>query len=256
MSAAVVLIVLALVALAVLGWHTANQNRKRREQQLADAQAEARRWVERLGGQVLNLVGSNDSAKQALADAAERHTAATSQLDQARTADQCKLTTQTALEGLYYARAARTAMDMDPGPELPSLSEATGAGRVSEYREVEVEGQQQVASPHPSERTPHYYPGGRVSGRPVPEGWYSQPWWKGALVGGAAGVGSFLLMDALFSGMDGVPAEAAGMGGGDFAGDDFGGGDFDGGGFDGGDFGDPGGGFDFGGFGGLDDFDI
>jgi type II secretory pathway pseudopilin PulG len=255
-SGAVIIIVLALVALAALGWHTYNQNRKRREQELADAQAEARRWVERLGGQVLNLVGSTDSAKQALADAAERHTAASSQMEQARTAEQCKLTTQTALEGLYYARAARVAMDMDPGPELPSLSEATGAGRVSEYREVQVDGQQQVASPTPSERTPHYYPGGRVSGRPVPEGWYSQPWWKGALVGGAAGVGSFLLMDALFDGMDGVPAAAAG--GGDFGGFDGGGfdGGFDGGGFDGGGFdGFDGGDFDGGGFdfGGLDD---
>lgn len=261
MSVAVVLIVLALLALVVLAWHSARQARRRREQELEDARAEARRWVERLGGQVLNLVGSTDSAKQALADAAERHTAASSQMEQARTAEQTRLTTQTALEGLYYVRAARTAMDMDPGPELPDLSGRSGAGKVTEHREVEVEGQQQVASPNPSERTPHYYPGGRVGGRPVPEGWYSQPWWKTALIGGAAGMGSFMVMNALFSGMDGVPAEAAGMGGdvggGDFGGGDFGGGDFgggDGGDVGGGDFGDPGG-FDFGGF-DLGDFDV
>src|SRR5699024_3430341 len=115
--------------------------------------AEARRWVERLGGQVLHLVGTNDAAKQALADASERHTAATSQLEQATSTQQARLTTDTALEGLYYARAARTAMDMDPGPELPDTSGRARAGRVTEYREVEVEGQQQVASPSPTEQT-------------------------------------------------------------------------------------------------------
>jgi hypothetical protein len=87
----------------------------------------------------------------------------------------------------------------------------------------------------------------------VPSGWYSEPWWKTALVAGAWGVGSFLLFDAMFSGMDGSgyadgfhDAQALGGGdpGGDFGGDpgaDMGG---DGGGF---------GGFDFGGFGGGDD---
>lgn len=257
MTVAVVLIVLAVLALGFLAWHSSRQAARRREQELDDAKGEARRWVERLGGQVLNLVGSTESAKQALADAAERHTAASSQMDQARTAEQCRQTTQTALEGLYYVRAARTAMDMDPGPELPDLSGRSGAGKVTEYREVDVQGEQQVASPNPSEQTPHYYPGGRVAGRPVPEGWYNRPWWKTALVAGAWGAGSFLLMDAMFSGMSGVPAEATGMDGGGFDGAGFdGGGDFGGGDFGGGDFGDPGG-MDggFGDFGGGD-FDL
>lgn len=221
MDIAVVLIVLAIVVIAVATWWSYRKAAQHRQQELDDAKAEARRWVERLGGQVLNLVGTNDAAKQALADAAERHNAAGSQMEQASSAEQCRLTTQTALEGLYYVRAARTAMDMDPGPELPDLSGRQGAGKVTEYREVEVEGEQQVASPDPTERTPHYYPGGTVAGRPVPEGWYSRPWWKPALVAGAWGVGSFVLMSAMFGGMSGVPAEAAGMhdGGGDFGGD-------------------------------------
>lgn len=246
-----------------------------RQRELEDSQAEARRWVERLGGQVLNLVGTNEPSRQALADAAERYTAAGSQMDTARTAAQSHLVTQTAQEGLYYVRAARTAMDMDPGPELPRMAGQTDSGAVSEDREVEVEGHDYAASPRPSDRTPHYYPGGRVAGRPVPQGWYSEPWWKPALVAGAWGLGSVLLFSTMFAGMGGIASagaweqgydagqenatsgdgagdsgsDAGGDGGdgdgGDAGGGDVGGGDF--GGFGGGDFGGFGGG-DFGGF--------
>ncbi|MER5394852.1 hypothetical protein [Saccharopolyspora sp. NPDC002686] len=260
MSTAVLIIVIALVAIGAAVWWSRKKAVEHQQKQLADAKAEARRWVERLGGQVLNLIGTTEAAKQALADAAERHAAAVSQLEQATTEQQARLTTESALEGLYYVRAARIAMDMDPGPELPDLAGQSGAGKVTERREVEVEGRQQMASPDPSEQTPHYYPGGTVAGRPVPQGWYSEPWWKPALVAGAWGVGSFVLMSALFSGMSGVPAEAAYADGfqdgmaadnpGDPAGD-FG----DPGADPGADFGgDPGG--DFGGFGDFGDFDF
>jgi hypothetical protein len=243
---------------------------------LEDAKAEARRWVERLGGQVLNLIGTDEPSKQALADAGERYTAAGSQLDSARTAAQSRLATQTALEGLYYVRAARVAMGMDPGPELPTVPGQSGAGAVSEDRDVNVDGHEYAASPRPSDRTPHYYPGGRVAGRPVPQGWYSEPWWKPALVGGAWGLGSALLFSSLFSGMGGIASAQAweqgydagqtdafggdwggdnsnadysggdysnadysggDWGGGDFGGGDFGGGDWGGGDWGGGDFG-------------------
>jgi hypothetical protein len=176
---------------------------------LEDAKAEARRWVERLGGQVLNLVGTNEPAKQALADAGERYTAAGSQLDSARTAAQSRLATQTALEGLYYVRAARLAMGMDPGPDLPTVAGQGGAGSVTEDRDVTVDGHEYAASPRPSERTPHYFPGGRIAGRPVPQGWYSEPWWKPALIGGAWGLGSALLFNSLFSGMSGIASAQA-----------------------------------------------
>jgi hypothetical protein len=227
-----------------------------------DAKSEARRWVERLGGSVLNLQGTDEASKQAMADASERYTAAGSQLDQARTVAQARQVTDTAYEGLYYVRAARTAMGLDPGPELPALPGQGRAGEVTEARDVDVEGHRYSASPDPSDRNSHYYPGGMVSGRPVPSGWYSEPWWKTALVAGAWGVGSFLLFDAMFSGMGGISdaqaweagydagqADSMGDGGGDMGGDggDMGGGDFGGG--------DGGGGFDFGGggdFGGGD----
>jgi hypothetical protein len=237
------------------------------QRDLEDSKAEARRWVERLGGQVLNLIGTDDPSKQALADAAERYTAASSKLDSARTAAQSRLVTQTALEGLYYVRAARVAMGIDPGPDLPPVAGQGGAGSVTEDRDVNVDGHEYAASPHPSDRTPHYYPGGRIAGRPVPQGWYSEPWWKSALIGGAWGLGSALLFSSLFSGMGGIASadaweqgydagqDNALAGGGDYGGGDYGSGDYGSGDYAAGDYGggDWGGG-DFGGgdFGGGD----
>lgn len=149
-----------------------------------DAEAEARRWVERLGAGVAGLSTDGDrAATQALADAAERHTAASVQLAQARSTGQYALAGQTAIEGLHYIRAARTALGIDPGPPIPTLA-PVAAGNASA----------------PSDATPYYYPGGMVDGRPVAAGWYSTPWWKTALVAGAAGVGGALLMDTLLDG--------------------------------------------------------
>jgi uncharacterized membrane protein YgcG len=255
----VFIVIIAVVALLAM---TVGKNRaSARERDLADAKAEARRWTERLGGQVMNLVGTNAAAKQAMADAAERFTAAGSQMEQATTVPQAHLTTRTALEGLYYVRAARLAMDLDPGPDLPASPDQRSAGAVAEDRSVNVEGHDYQASPDPSDQTPHYYPGGRVAGRSVPQGWYSEPWWRPALIGGAWGIGSVLLFNAMFTGMVGVPsamaweqgydagqADGGGDGGADGGGDSGG----DGGGDMGSDFGgDFGGGNDFGG-GGFD----
>ncbi|MGE5828428.1 MAG: hypothetical protein ACM30G_08700 [Micromonosporaceae bacterium] len=256
-------------------------SRRRREQELADAREEALRWYERLGGQIANLPAGDDPAtKQALVDAGERYNAAGGQLDRAQTPKQFELARETALEGLAYIRAARIAMKLDPGPDLPPLAGQRAAGRVAQEREVEVQGRQLKASPRPANDTPYYYPGGTVQGRPVPAGWYSEPWWKTALVAGAWGVGSLLVFDALFGGWhdggggydqgfqegveyadahDGV--DASGDGGGDTGGGDTGGDYADGGTYaDGGDYADTSyasndyGGADYGGgdFGGGD----
>ncbi len=257
------LLILILLVTAVIGfavYASSKASGKRSAASLADAKADARRVIERLGGQVFALSGTDDASNQALTDASERYTAASSQIDQATTARQAELAKESAVEGLYYVRAARTAMGMDPGPELESLSGQRTAGTVTEDRKIAFEGRDIEASPMPSERTPNYYPGGRVAGRPVPAGWYSEPWWKPALVAGAWGVGSALLFSTMFSGMAGVGYGAQGFesgygdgyadgmaagqdggfdgggeaggweGGGDFGGGDFGGGDF--GGFD------------------------
>jgi len=252
MATVVVLIVVAVLVVGGIVW-LSRASRQRKERALADARADAQRWYERLGGQVMNLTANDDAAvKQALVDAGERYNAAGSQLDQATSTKQFELAGHTALEGLYYVRAARTAMDLDPGPELPPMPGQRTAGALTAEREVTVEGKDYRARPDASSDTPYYYPGGMVRGRPVPAGWYSEPWWKTALVAGAAGVGTMMLFDAFFSpgmgmgGYDNGFADGVNYadGGGDMGGDGGGGGDgvgmFDG--FDFGDFGDFGGG--------------
>ena len=188
-GALLILILLVVVAIGLAMYSSSRATGRRTAASLADSKADARRIIERLGGQVLNLTGTDDASKQAMADASERYTAASSQIDQATTAKQALLAKESALEGLYYVRAARTAMGMDPGPELETLTGQKSAGAVTEDRRVQVEGRDIEASPTPSQRTPNYYPGGRVAGRPVPAGWYSEPWWKPALVAGAWGIG-------------------------------------------------------------------
>ncbi len=153
-----------------------------------DAEAEARRWYDRLGGQVLSLTGTDEPSRQALADASERYTAAGSQLASAATPGQYRLVVDTALEGLHFVRAARTAMGMDPGPELPSSTDRARAGELTDDRRVDVDGRTVTGSPAPSARNSHYYPGGSVAGRPVAAGWYSEPWWKPMLLGGVGAV--------------------------------------------------------------------
>lgn len=149
-----------------------------------DAHAEARRWVERLGGSLSTLDAKGDAAAaQALADADERYRAAQGQLDAAGTAAEYGLVTRTALEGLYYVRGARTAVGLDPGPALPDLGTAKVTARDGR---VTVDARTYAVSNRPGGATPYYYPGGVVGGRRVPGGWYSSPWWKAALAAGAA----------------------------------------------------------------------
>jgi uncharacterized membrane protein YgcG len=210
-AALLVLIIVVVAAIGLAIYSSSRASGRRAQASLDDAKADARRVIERLGGQVLGLTGTDEASKQALADASERFTAASSQVEQAATARQAMLAKESALEGLYYVRAARVAMGMDPGPELEAIPGQRQAGMVTEDRRVQFEGREIEASPVPTERTANYYPGGRIAGRPVPAGWYSEPWWKTALVAGAWGVGSVLLFDALFSGMHGVDYGAAGF---------------------------------------------
>ncbi|MEU8814537.1 hypothetical protein [Actinoplanes sp. NPDC048796] len=249
-----VLLILAIIVVVVLVIALARRNGAASQQtRLEDARAEAQRWYERLGGQLMNLHGSDTAAQQALADAGERYNAAGGQLQQANTVRQYELARESALEGLQYVRAGRLAMGLDPGPELPPLASAQGVGQLTKEREVNVQGHSYKAGPQPGADTPYYYPGGRVQGRPVPAGWYSTPVWKTALGAGAGALGGLLIFDALFSpgfgdmgygdGFQDGYADAAGdfgggdMGGGDSGGGDWGGGDWGGGDMGGGDFG-------------------
>nr|WP_221375613.1 hypothetical protein [Actinoplanes polyasparticus] len=240
-----IVIVVLLVILLVRRSGAASQQTR-----LEDARAEAQRWYERLGGQLMNLHGNDDAARQALSDAGERYNAAGGQLQQANTVRQFELARESALEGLQYVRAARVAMGIDPGPDLPALAAAQGVGQLTKEREVSVQGHHYKAGPQPGADTPYYYPGGRVQGRPVPAGWYSTPVWKTALGAGAGVLGGMLIFDALLSPgfgdmgyADGYADAAQDFGGGDMgggdAGGDMGGGDLGGdmgGGWGGGDF--------------------
>lgn len=193
------LLILVIIVVFAVGVAMRRSSMVREERRLDDARAEAQRWYERLGGQLMNLHGDNPAARQALADAAERYNAAGGQLPQAKSVRQFELARESALEGLAYARAARLAMGIDPGPELPRLPGAQGAGQLTSEREVSVQGHQYKAGPRPGPDTPYYYPGGRVQGRPVPAGWYSTPVWKTALGAGAGVLGGMLIFDALLS---------------------------------------------------------
>lgn len=248
-------------------------NSKKREQaQFEDAMADARRWTERLGGQVLNITGTDTASSQAIADASERFTAANSALSSAQTTKQAQLARESALEGLHYMNAAREIMGLPAGPELPPLEGQRKAGKVTETRTINHEGQEITASPVASDRTPNYYPGGMVAGRPVPAGWYSTAWWAPAMVTGMWTAASVVMFSSMFAGMAGVGYGAgdweAGYGdgfedgmaaaeGGDMG--DYGDGgemaDYGDAGGDGGFFGGDGGGF-FGGDGGGFDFDF
>ena len=177
--------------------------------EVADAVADARRWIERLGSQVLSIAGSDTASTQAMADASERYNAASAQISTANTVKQASLARESALEGLHYVNAAREIMGMPAGPQLPPLEGQRAAGSVTEQRTIEHEGRQISASPVATEDTPNYYPGGKVAGRPVPAGWYSEPWWQSALRTGMWTMGSVLLFSMMFNGMAGVAYAAS-----------------------------------------------
>src|SRR5919107_2418883 len=146
MKVFLLLIVVLIIIGLVLAWRRGAVGREQRR--LDDARADAQRWYERLGGQVMNLHGDDPAARQALADAGERYNAAGGQMQQAQTLRQYELARESALEGLAYVRAARVAMGLDPGPELPPLAAAQGAGRLTREREVDVQGQHYKAGPY------------------------------------------------------------------------------------------------------------
>jgi hypothetical protein len=91
--------------------------------QLDDARAQARHWVERLGGELLVLDGAvarlGTVSAAGLAEAAERFTAAGTELGAARTPRQCRIAQETAVEGLHHVRTARRSLGLNPGPRVP-----------------------------------------------------------------------------------------------------------------------------------------
>jgi hypothetical protein len=114
-TAMVLVAVMFVVVVATLTF-AAHAHRRR---QLDDARAQARHWVERLGGELLLLDGAaarlGTGSAAGLAEAAERFTAAGA----ARTPRQCRIAQDTAVEGLHHVRTARRSLRLDPGPRVP-----------------------------------------------------------------------------------------------------------------------------------------
>ena len=79
---------------------------------------------------------------------------------------------------------------------------------MTEDRSVTVEGHEYLASPAASDRTRHYHPGGTVASRPVPRGWYSDPWWQSAFDTGSWAVSSYLIASSLVYGTAGYGWDA------------------------------------------------
>jgi hypothetical protein len=204
-----------------------------RQEALEQAQAEARHWYDRLDGQLLSVdAGANPTATQALTDANERLNAAGREMERAKSVSDYRLGRESAIEGLYYLRAARTALGLDAGPELPPLASQLPPG--VQAPPVSIGGQVYAAQPTSSADSPYYYPGGVLGGRRVGGGWYSHPFWTTALLGGAVGIGGVMLADEfLGGGFDG----GGGYGDSGFDGGGYGDGGFDGGFDGGGDFG-------------------
>jgi LPXTG-motif cell wall-anchored protein len=229
--------------------------RKRKDKQaLADARALIQPYYDRLAADVSSLQpGSNPTARQALADAAERYNSGGSQLATATSLAQLGGARRSILEGLQAARTAREALGLDPGPELPPLVESA-APQLAEAQELDVGGQTVRGYPAYTPGAPYYFAGGGG----YAGGWYSMPFWQTLLIaealspgwgwgfggwgGGWGGGGYGTGYDSGFeAGRESAESDSGGWGGGDWGG---GGGDWGGGGGDwgGGGGGDSGGG--------------
>jgi len=154
--------------------------RKRKlKRQLEAAKANVMPYYDRLANEVNTLDPKDDAtARQAVADAAERFTSAGSQLATADSVEKYAAARRTTLEGLYAAVTARKALGLDPGPELPPIEEPRG-DQLTKAQDVTVQGQTYQGYPDYTPGAPYYYGGGRG----VPGGWYSFPFWETLLIG-------------------------------------------------------------------------
>jgi hypothetical protein len=181
-GAAIVLVVLAVLVIGGVGFFVLRR-RRRQQTELANAKAQVQGLYERLGNDVLTLDPKGDEVTgQALADAAERYSAAGSAIANATTVDQLNAARQTAIEGLYAARVARQRLGLDPGPELPSLGGVPGKS-LDSSQQVQFGDKQYEGHPDYRPGAPYYYGGGTVGGSWVPGGWYSTPFWEPFLLG-------------------------------------------------------------------------
>lgn len=173
------LVIAALVVGGAGAWFMTK--RRRKQQHLADRRSEVISYYDRLGADVQNLdPGTDQVARQALADASERYTATGSQLEQAQSDAQFDSARRTALEGLQAAQTARRRLGLDPGPELPPIAPTRGE-RLKEEQEIKVGDRTVRGYPDYTPGAPYYFGGGGGYGA----GWYSFPFWETLLIGSA-----------------------------------------------------------------------
>jgi hypothetical protein len=256
------LILLIVVIVAARHCWARRSGASSQQTQLEDARAEAQRWYERLGGQVMNLHADDAAARQALADASERYNAPAASCSRPDRAA-VRAGAESALEGWRTCGP--------PGPPWASTrAGAAAAGQRAGRRAAHPGARGGRAGPALQGRPPAG-PGHAVllPGRPHPGPAGAGRLVLDALVEDRAGcrrrvLGGMLIADALFSpafgdygygdgyagrlrrgndfdggvadnGSDLSGANDFGDSGGDWGGGDWGGGDFGGGDF-GGDF--------------------
>ncbi|MDC2946154.1 MULTISPECIES: hypothetical protein [Streptomyces] len=110
------LLVLGAVVAVIAQWRRGDRREATSD---LDAEADANRWVVRLGGGLAGIdvraqAAADDEAARALSDAAERLRTARARLASARTPDQYAVVVRTAAEGLHHVGEARRALGLDP----------------------------------------------------------------------------------------------------------------------------------------------
>lgn len=167
---------------------------RRDRDELAALRGEVTSLQGRLSADVANLNPGDDlAARQGLADASERATAAGALLSQAQSPAEMRVVRRVVVEGLSSTRAVRERLGLPLGPDLPDVSEATPVPGPSAY----------ARHPLPAQGAPGL---GRT------------PFWQKALAVGGAVAGVEMLGGILDGGGDG-----------DYDRGDYDGGDYDGG---------------------------
>ncbi len=207
--------------------------RRRRDRLNEGLKVEVEQLYNRLANDVMTIDTKDDAvARQAMSDAGERYNATGAALAEADSPPEFAAARRCAVEGLTAARTARTALGLDPGPEIPM---AYGVGQqLTADQQVTFGGTTYDGSPTYQPGRPHYYGGGYVGGQNVPGGWYSGRFWEpfllGSILTGGLGGGGF---GGGYGRDHGNDHENAGEGGGDWGsggGGDWGGGSSGGGG--------------------------
>ncbi|MCW2679349.1 MAG: hypothetical protein JWM62_750, partial [Frankiales bacterium] len=141
---------------------------------------------DRLGHDVRSLEPGDDPvSRQAMADASERYSTASTLLERATSDAQLRTSWLAAVEGLNATRIVRQRQGLDVGPPVPALP---SSGQVlTRPARIDMEGRSYTGAPAYEPGHPHWFPGGYYGGRHVPGGWYDVPFWPSALVLGGLG---------------------------------------------------------------------